>query len=106
MSSLKSLRPRSSPEEITRAFERAVKAIRGTSSGLTKRAIAERAALYLPETKNVLLKKLEGMSEDEYRILLESSAVVGSMQRTLSARETRPRWLGWWAINRKNMTGD
>jgi hypothetical protein len=60
----KSLKLRSSPEQINEALKRAVKVLKGNEK-LTFTAVARRATLYVPEGKVYLEDVLKSMTEEE-----------------------------------------
>ena len=93
----KSLRPRSTLEEIAIGLRRAVKAIGGSAEKRTNRNIARRAALYLPETEGVLYKILGKMTPEQ----LLDIGLVGEMPAKNSAvPDTRPSKVEHWNVAR------
>jgi hypothetical protein len=60
-----SLRPKSTSKEITKAFRRAVSVLKGSSLQINRNTVAERAALYVPESAGALYPMLEHMSDAE-----------------------------------------
>lgn len=101
MANEKSPRPRSSPSEISSALKRAVKALRGTSKKLTRRAIAIRASSYVPESAKKLFNVLDAMNDEEFAALLSSQSVAGTAYPPLLARATRPGRSGSWVAYKK-----
>ena len=85
----RSLRQRSSEQQINDAFRRAVKALRG-SRPLTKLAIAGRAAQYLPESSTKLYRILVELSEEAYATLVSTGTTVGTTTPEIPEEKTRP----------------
>lgn len=102
MPSEKSPRRRSTPEELHRALNRAVRALQGTSVKMTRNSVAHQAAKYVPEEKTVFLKILMPMPDEEFARLIAPKATVGAENSTLPAEATRPIRSGDWVLGRNN----
>lgn len=97
---MKSLRPRSTKEELISALKRAVRAMRGTATKMSRRNVAIQAARYVPENKPVLLKILKAMSDEDYEAFIAPQTLVGEEYAALPSRATKPVRFGDWALER------
>ncbi len=93
----KSLRPRSTPEEIQEAFIRAVKVVKGSSVKLTLLNVAKRSALYVPENEITLLKVLKAMTPEE---LSSIGLAEESLAKSSIAPDIRPSKVMHWNVAR------
>jgi len=65
MTSPKSWRARSTPEQIDEAIKRAVRALKGSSTKITPELVSHRAAVYVPESNQLILRIIRAKTEKQ-----------------------------------------